>query len=164
MFQRLRRLFSPMIVSLEFEDRSYKLGESIEVTVELTPRRHVDVKEGRVELVCEERYTETFDRMVAPRPAAGILTTKGRPEPAIMVPKREVREHVARGVHSSVVAFEDARLDRGRAYTFSARLEVQPVPPTHARGGSVTWTLIGALDTPAGRIVSEPRPVAIALS
>ncbi len=55
----LSRLF-PLGVKISFEDRVYKLGETIDITVELSPRRDMEVREGRVDLVCEESYQETF--------------------------------------------------------------------------------------------------------
>ena len=41
-------------LGLDFEDRGYKLGDTINVRVNLTPNGDVDVREARVDLVCEE--------------------------------------------------------------------------------------------------------------
>ena len=38
---------------VDFENRPYKLGETIHIRVELNPRRDLDVREVRVELICE---------------------------------------------------------------------------------------------------------------
>ena len=48
------RLF-PLGINIAFEQRPYKLGETIHVTVELVPRRDIRVREVRVDLVCETR-------------------------------------------------------------------------------------------------------------
>jgi len=48
------RLF-PLNVKVSFEDRPYKLGETISLTMELSPKRDMEIREGRVDLVCEER-------------------------------------------------------------------------------------------------------------
>ena len=60
MVSRLR----PLDVNLVFEDRPYKLGETINLTMELTPRGDVEVREGRVDLMCEERWQEVSTVMV----------------------------------------------------------------------------------------------------
>mgnify|MGYP001232824560 CR=1 FL=1 len=57
MVYRLR----PLELSFEFEDRSYRLGETVRLTVELTPSTDVQVREGRVDLVCEQRYVQVAD-------------------------------------------------------------------------------------------------------
>ena len=48
----------PLQLSLEFESRAYKLGETIEVVVEMRPSTNIQVRGGRVDLVCEERYNQ----------------------------------------------------------------------------------------------------------
>lgn len=48
----------PLGIKVNFEDRPYKLGETVSLTLELTPRREIEIKEGRVDLVCDQRYTE----------------------------------------------------------------------------------------------------------
>ena len=41
-------------LGLDFEDRGYELGDTINVRVNLTPNGDVDVREARIDLVCEE--------------------------------------------------------------------------------------------------------------
>ena len=48
----------PLQLSLEFESQAYKLGETIEVVVEMRPSTNIQVRGGRVDLVCEERYNQ----------------------------------------------------------------------------------------------------------
>ncbi len=48
----------PLGVQVNFEDRPYKLGETVNLTLELSPRRDIEVRDGRVDLVCDMRYTE----------------------------------------------------------------------------------------------------------
>ena len=52
-------LFSPLSIRVDLEERPYKLGEVIEFRLELKPRGKVEVREGRIDLVCEENYIET---------------------------------------------------------------------------------------------------------
>ena len=46
MVSRLR----PLEVNMVFEDRSYKLGDVIDIDLELSARRDVVIREGRVDL------------------------------------------------------------------------------------------------------------------
>ena len=46
----------PLDVILNFENRSYKLGETISCNVELDARVDVDVREGRIDLVCQVHW------------------------------------------------------------------------------------------------------------
>ena len=59
-FSRLR----PLDVKLLFDDRPYMLGETIDVMLELSARGDIEVREARVDLVCEEYYVESFNVMV----------------------------------------------------------------------------------------------------
>ena len=62
----LSRLF-PLGVKISFEDRVYRLADTINLTVELTPRRSIQVREGRVDLVCEEVWREVYTVMTPVR-------------------------------------------------------------------------------------------------
>ena len=57
-------------MKVSFEGRRYKLGEAINLTMELSPKRDMEVSEGRVDSVCEEHWTESFTVMVPDRRAA----------------------------------------------------------------------------------------------
>ena len=60
MLTRLR----PLGVEVNFEDRPYKLGETVHLTLELSPRRDIEVREGRVDLVCDTRDTKVVSVMI----------------------------------------------------------------------------------------------------
>lgn len=49
--------FKPLELSLDFEDRDYELGDTVDVQVDLVPNGDVHVREARIDLVCEQRYT-----------------------------------------------------------------------------------------------------------
>ena len=55
MVNRLR----PLELKLDCDEGPYRLGERIALDLELTPNADVEVREGRVDLVCEERYAHT---------------------------------------------------------------------------------------------------------
>ena len=47
--------FKPLELSLDFEDRDYELGDTVDVQVDLVPNGDVHVREARIDLVCEQR-------------------------------------------------------------------------------------------------------------
>jgi hypothetical protein len=149
---------------MEFTERPYRLGETIDLRLELKPRGGVEVREGRVDLVCEERYVEAYDRKVPVSAHSGLITGKsGKSLPIAMVPKREVLSRRESFVHSSVVVLKDARLQSGVGHRANARLKIEEEPPPHARIGKVSWKLVAAVDIGGRREVTESRKVAIEL-
>ena len=159
----LSRLF-PLGVKVSFEDRVYKLGETIDLTVELSPKRDMEVREGRVDLVCEEHWTE-FSTVMVPvsRASRGEAASAsgGRVLPEARIPKQVHEEHRESYVHSSVVFLEDTRLASGRTGSHNARLEIQPEPPPHALDGKVRWRLVTTTDVAGARDIKARRLVKV---
>ena len=90
----------PLDVTLVCDDRQYKLGEAIDIVVELSARGDVEVREARVDLVCEEKYVETYNVMVPDiktgRSGGGLLGGTSIAvgyTPTPMIPKQVVKEH-----------------------------------------------------------------------
>ena len=50
---------NPLEVVLDFEDRVYELGDAINLQVALTVNGDANVRGGRIDLVCEEHYSQT---------------------------------------------------------------------------------------------------------
>ena len=154
----------PLDIKLEFDDRSYKLGDTIDVNVALEPHGDVDVREGRLDLVCEERYTETYSVMVP------VKWTTTRHAGQVSVPKQGVKERKESYVHSSVVFLEDTRLRSGRTARHRAALRIEPVPPTHldeakalvrdaGSAWSFKWTVVASVNVVRGRDPRSQRKV-----
>ena len=155
----LSRLF-PLGVKITFEDRPYRLGETVNISVELEPRREQEVREGRIDLVCEERWTEVHTvRVQVNRPRIGSAT--GVPEPTITVPKRVTESHRETFVHSSVVFLKDGRLQPGRASRHNATLLILPNPPPHADQAAVSWRLVTTVDVAGARDIKARRLVKV---
>ena len=155
----LTRLF-PLGVKITFEDRPYKLGETVNVSVELEPRREQEVREGRIDLVCEEHWTDVHTvRVPVNRPRVG--TTIGALEPTITVPKRVTESHRETYVHSSVVFLKDGRLQPGRASRHNATLLILPNPPPHADQAAVSWRLVTTVDVAGARDIKARRLVKV---
>ena len=160
----------PLVVKLDVEEGPFKLGESINLTVELVPNGDIEVREGRVDLICEERYTQTFTysgSTVGRAGSTGYAVAEN-------IPHRATNETKETYIHSSVVYLQDSRLKGGRAARYGARLEIQPVPPRHldeARelqkdansAWSFKWRLVATANVVRGRDPKTQRTVKVAL-
>ncbi len=149
----LNRLY-PLDMSLAFEDRPYSLGETIRIHVELTPRRDVEVREARVDLVCEEDFVMSYTVMAPGRPS---MTSHRNPgEGFVSTPllrqrvKREQREAY---VHSSAPLLGDATLQRDTAVQLTADLYINTQAPPRVSVARIEWRLEGVVDVVMGRDV-----------
>ena len=118
---------------VDFENRPYKLGETIHIRVELNPRRDLDVREVRVELICEATYNITESVTLSARPSkvgvggmyAGAMTSRGK--------RNRTKERKDSYVHSSAVFGKQARLQAGRSQTYDVKFEIKPQPPYYSK-------------------------------
>lgn len=162
MLQRLLpgRLGSPLRIRLDFEDRPYRLQDSIDVMVELDPRRDLEVIEGRVDLVCEQRYTMTHVRYVSIGRPPGVLR-QGPPSP-ITHPKREIHEYTEEYPHSSFEFANSAPLRAKVKSQYRIRLKIDLKPPPHTEG-TLKWSLTATCELGDEQSVSESRSVTVTL-
>jgi hypothetical protein len=147
---------------MAIETGSFRLGDTVELTVELKAKRNVEIAEGRVELECEERYIETYTRTHEIHRSPGIIMP-GRRQVVAAAPTREVREIVTSFVHSSVVFLKDLELRSGAVSSFKVRLEIQHDMPAHAGSGTLTWTLRTGVRDAFDRDFTETREIEVAL-
>ncbi len=152
----LGRLF-PLGVKVTFEDRAYKLGEAIILTVELRPRRDIEVREGRVDLIREEVWREVFTVMM-PVKRGYAPAMSGQPPSVSQQRTKTSREAY---VHSSILFLEDTQLASGRTCSYDARLEIGSEAPPHARDGKVTWRLVTTANIPGARDIKARRLVRV---
>jgi len=163
----------PLDVKLLFDDRPYNLGETIDVTVELEPRREVEVREARVDLVCEERYVESYTVHV---PAGGSAAAVGDlggglfgpgaqpPLPPPRVPKEVHKDVKVSYIHSSEVFLTNSLLRPGAVDRHNIGLGIEPEPPPHASTATVSWRLEVVVDVARARDVKARHKVDVALS
>ena len=152
----LSRLF-PLGVRVSFEDRAYKLGEMINLTVEVSPRRDIEVREGRVELIREEVWREVVTALTpAKRGYAPVMS--GHPPSVLQRRTKTTREAL---VHSSVVFLENTQLASGTTRSYDARLEIEKEPPPHAGEGKVSWRLVTTTDVAGARDIKARRLVKV---
>ncbi len=154
--------FSPLKLRVVFEERAYKLGETIDFMVELKPRGHLEMREGRIDLVCEENYIETTFEVMPDLTGGSHGTTIGNSSvPLVNVPKRITKKHRNRFVHSSVVFLANAHLSAGLTSDHSARLSIRPEAPAHAGDGKVKWTLEITADLAGSRDITLKNPISV---
>ena len=158
----------PLELSLDFEDRIYELGDTINVEVELAPSSDVGVREARVDLICEERFVHSFVHK-----GPGRIQGMGMARmPQVTLQKTQ--ERIERYVHSSAVFLNETRLRSGMPSTHSARLQIQPVPPQHAeeadalerdssKSWSFKWRLVVSVDVVRGRNPTVQRAIKLRL-
>ncbi|MBI2871605.1 MAG: hypothetical protein HYY00_00250 [Chloroflexi bacterium] len=160
MFNWLR----PLRVELLLQGHPYRLGETINLAVELHARGPVHIREGRVDLVCQGRWVEVYTLMVPvyPRlmPQIRGMTESLRKE---RVPKQVTEDVKASYVHSSVVFGADDRLAAGDIARYTVSLETRPARPRHVPAARLRWLLIAWVDVAGARNVSSRRLVTVAL-
>ena len=171
MVYRLR----PLELKLECDEGPFRLGERIALDLELTPNADVEVREARVDLVCEERHSRTGSAISIGM--GGRATIQGG-NPLIMtdyIPaSTTVKQSKESYVHSTVVFLKDARLSSGQTTRYTPKLDIQPVPPRHlddANGlesdatSSLTfkWTVVASVNIARGRDPRKQRAVKVTL-
>ncbi len=155
----------PLELSFDFEDRSYGLGDTVNVEVRLVPNGDGDVREARVDLMLEERFlnVESVDLSVSGRAS---LNRRNH------ITRRRSEERKETYVHSSVVFLAGTRLRSGVPSGHTARLRIETVPPRHAieaaalvrdshQSWSFKWTLVATVDIVRGRNPERQRAIKV---
>ena len=151
------RLF-PTGIIFAFERRPYKLGETIDPTVELVPRRNIRVREARVDLVREMRYSEVTTVLVPPLPSQ---TARLRARMWSMpMEKRVIQTYRDAYVHSTAVFLQGGRLPSGANEHIQLGLEINTELPTR-QSGRTRWWLVTTVDIAGARNVTARRLVKV---
>ena len=160
----------PLDVKILFDDRPYKLGETINVMLELSARSEIEVREARVDLVCEEYYVESYDIMVPDiktgRSMGGLYGGSGIATgytPTPMIPKQVTKEHRETYIHSSVIFLADSLLNSGVTDQYDVRLGIETELPPHAGISVVKWRLELVVDVARARDVKTRHKVDVEL-
>ena len=161
MISRLR----PLDVAVLFEDRTYGLGDTIDITVEMSPHRDSLVRKAQIDLVVEERWTERTTVTIEKPIVQSIPTGRG----AMMVQhlgtrtetKTVTRRHREKSVHGSVTFLENVRLGSGDPARHRIRLDIQPEPPPHVGEAQLTWWLQTVVDIVGARDIKPRQKVKI---
>lgn len=136
-------------INLDFENRVYRIGDSVKLTVELRPRKTLGVREGRIDLVFEEMFPDTVVRTeeVHYQPWAWIHeSSKRNSEHRIdSLGKRETKDRINALVLGSVVFVEEASVRAGDISRYRATLEINPERPSHGIASTLRWLLVARL-------------------
>ena len=165
----------PLELSFDFDDRNYALGDTVNVQVAITPNGDVDVREARVDLVCEQRYTRSGSGIVLG--AGGAVSAQGGnafTSTDYVPATSSVSERTESYVHSNVVFLKDAALGGDRLSTHSTSLSIQPNPPDRLKEArdlqrdsgsswSFKWRLVAYVDVVRGRNPRRQRTIKVAL-
>ena len=156
-----------MDVAISYRTRTYRMGEPIDLTIELTPHRDCHVREGRVDLIVEERWTErttrSTEKPVYIRVQRGIASSSEEQIGTTTETKEIVKKHRETWAHSSVMFLEGAHLQSGSPARYSVRLEVQPERPPHMGEGKLKWWLQTVVDVVGARDIRPRSKVSIAV-
>ena len=157
MISRLR----PLDLAISFRERRYRLGEPIDLRVELTPRRDCEVRMGRMDLMVEEQWTEhstvSYEKPVVQTGLRGQVRVMG----STTETRELVREHKEKYAHSSAAFLEAARLDAGKSARYRITLQIQPEAPARAKEARGRWWLQTVIDVAGARDVRARTKVAI---
>ena len=155
-------LRGPLLLEAAPDQGPHALGDELSVAVELRARRDAVVEEGRVDLVCNERWAETW---IKPEPmgrSAGMLK-RGAELAGPTAPKREVKEFKDSFVQSTATFAEGLKVRPDTVERLSVRLQIGKDWPPHAKGGTLTWSLVVTARTHRGREVKEVHEIEVVI-
>ena len=160
----------PVGLSVDFDDRQYQLGDTMDVTVELDPKTDVELREGRIDLVCEEIYTKTYMVPLATPAASGDrLSAAAGAGAASASSKKVVQQHKESHVHSTALFARDTRLRAGSKGSYNAKLQIQQYTPPQSEEAAadanttydVKWRLVTTANVARGRDPKVQRTVKV---
>ena len=160
---------NPLGLSIDFPDKEYELGDRIDVSLILTPSRDVSIRKARVDLVCDQTYTQHSAWLGGTVPRVGY---SGR---AVYVEAgSNVGQSTESYVHSTTSTMNDVVLRAGVAETRRADLRIDPTPPERweqavqahhnaAAAWGFAWRLKVSVDVVRGRDQKAEREVRVKL-
>jgi len=143
--------FQPVKLNAELKDKVLHLGKEASISVELIADRNVEIRDGRIDLVCEEKYTDMYS----------VSRHSGTPQSGYT--QQVTKEQTDNYVHSTVSFLKDAQLRRGSSNQYQVVLRVQPDPPRN-QGSTVTWALVTTVDVARARDLTTKQDVQVELS
>ena len=161
------------MLEVDFPDRDYELGGSIDVSIIVTPDRDVTIRSARVDLVCNQTYIRHSEWEGGPASLGGH---SGRISGGGVFVRAGIDsdQRTESYLHSTVTTLEDALLKAGVTETRRVDLRIKPTTPKRLREAveanrnaaaawSFAWTLSVSLDVARGRDLEVEREVRIKL-
>ena len=155
---------TPLEIAIGFEDRTYQLGESIRIDVELTPRMDVTVREARVELVCLASFTEVGSSQQyfgIVRGDTGVPMSE--PFGSDLTAGSRESEHTE--TYRGPTFLHGQRLREGTPIRERVRFSIPAELPENVSGygprarANMDWSIQVTVDVAGARDMSEPVPV-----
>ena len=165
----------PLELSFDFEDRTYELGDTIDILVNLTPNGDVSVREVRVDLVCEEIYSRNQRGIgMGIGGASSIAGGNIFKSTDYVSASTSVDQRRETYVHSTVVFLNNETLRSGESLAHRANLQIQPLSPAHLEEAmdlvrdadsswTFKWTLVASVNVARGRDPKRQRKVKVKL-
>ena len=165
----------PIDVLLEVENRSYRLGDSIDATVTLMPNGDVDIRKASLDLVLEERLTEVQMGRTMAMSGAGTLQGGNLHTTTDYVSMQQSTSHKSDSyVHSGTQFLGRTALKAGGQNEYRVALPVGSQPPKRLAESkervkdanssiSFHWRLVVEVDVVRGRNPKVQRKLDIQL-
>ena len=154
-------------VELFFEDRTYTLGNTIDVKVALKAKRDVTLRQARVDLVYEVRW-------VAPDTVHHPMGRLGRPGPgghimnsyALRFPTKKMVEHKHSYVLGSTRFLGRTQLGTHTDEIYHIQIHIHKDDPPYAfiKGASIEWRLVAVFDVARAVDVKKSRGLKVAFT
>ncbi len=157
--------FRPMDVSIDFEKRTYRLGETVDVEIVLDPQSDLEVRAGNVTLECIQKFVHN------PGLPTGVSTGRYGSFASVGVGgEGDAREETL--VYSSTDFLGASKLRANRPEVHKVRLKIKDtVPPRAAdakklhrdatRSWTFQWELVVKVDVRGGRNPETRREIKV---
>ena len=154
-------------VELSFEDRTYTLGNTIDVRVAITAKRDVTVRYSRVDLVYEVRWVapdtvrQPTGRLSRPSPGGHMMSSY-----ALRVPTKKMVEHKHSYILGSAGFLERTHLEGHTDCGYNVQITIYNDDPPYAfiKGASITWSLVAVFDVARAVDVKTGRGLKVAFT
>ena len=170
MVSRLR----PLDVDFSFPEKPYQLGDSVRVDLQMTPRRDVLIRTGRIDLVCSMTFSEIgrpgprrVGTNIPVTPASATSTLGGRGSHYKMVPSEASVEVTETDSYRGEPFLEGRRLRSGSRVLERVIVDVPAELPEEVGGSrnrtvaELEWSLVLNLDIGGARDVTLTKPIDI---
>ena len=158
----------PLDLGLDFEDRSYRLGETIPLHVEITAKGGVGIRKAHVELLCDQKFAETYTVSRGGRYFVVGAKVSERDETSRHIGGERLESYV----HSRTDFLSDVTLESGGQRAVDVRLQIDTTPPSRlddaraldddaARSWSFSWRLVVSVDVAGGRDAKLERDIKV---
>ena len=159
---------NPVRINIEFSEKTYRLGDTVSLRVDITADTDVTVRKARIGMECQTRYTKR--RLGLSKKDA---VNRGGPDMILLgAAPRMITESVEveqSDTYDGPAFLTNQRLQAGSHHSSGIQLEL---PPELGRNGAsaqsmtrpiFSWRVVVTADVRLARDVTESAPIDIAL-